>query len=128
MTDEFAITNLEDVNEEPFPESGLPHRKLTQPLGCTEVRLNAVTLLPGQFTALHAHERQEEVYVAFDGGCVQIDGKIYDVSPRGIVRIGPESVRSLRNETDDREQTWLMIGAPPHGTVEDFGEYKVSKE
>jgi uncharacterized cupin superfamily protein len=57
----FEIVDLDDVAEEPFPESGLLHRKLTDPLGCTEMRVNAVTLHPGQATAPHSHERQEEV-------------------------------------------------------------------
>lgn len=123
MTDGFAVVDLDDVEAEPFPESGLSHRKLTGALGCTEMRVNAVTLDPGQATAPHAHERQEEVYVALDGGHVRVGDAVHEVSPGGIVRVAPEPVRSVRNETDDEVQTWLMFGAPPVGTVEDFGEY-----
>jgi quercetin dioxygenase-like cupin family protein len=125
MPETFEIVDLEAVAEEPFPESGLLHRKLTDPLGCTEMRVNAVTLRPGQATAPHSHDRQEEVYVALDGGQVQVDGTKRAVGPRGIVRIGPEAVRSIRNGSDDERETWLLFGAPPHGTVDDFGEYRM---
>jgi quercetin dioxygenase-like cupin family protein len=121
---EFEIVDLEDVEQEPFPESGLLHRKLTEALGCTEMRANAVTLRPGESTAPHAHERQEEVYVALDGGRVEVDGTVREVSPGGVVRFGPGAVRSVRNESDE-DRTWLMFGAPPVGSVDDFGEYRM---
>ncbi|MFD1597621.1 cupin domain-containing protein [Halobellus rarus] len=124
MTTDFNVVDPETVEAERFPESGNLHRKFTEALGCTEMRVNAVTLEPGEATTPHAHERQEEVYVALDGGTVEIDGEIYDVAPGGIVRIGPEPMRSVRNESD-AAQTWVMIGAPPLGTVDDFGEYTV---
>jgi quercetin dioxygenase-like cupin family protein len=87
------------------------------------MRVTAVTLDPGDATAPHTHERQEEVYVALDGGQVVVDGTSHAVPPGGVVRFGPDALRSVRNETDDT-QTWLMFGAPPHGTAEDFGEYR----
>lgn len=43
MADDFAIVNLGEMDQEPFPESGLLHRKLTAPLRCTEMRINAIT-------------------------------------------------------------------------------------
>ncbi|MGQ4554749.1 cupin domain-containing protein [Halobellus sp. GM3] len=128
MADDFSVVDPETVEQEPFPESGSLHRKLTEALGCTEMRVNTVTLGPGEATAPHAHERQEEVYVALDGGRVQIDGSTYDVTPGGIVRIGPDTTRSIRNETDDTAQTWILFGAPPLGTLDDFGEYTVPEE
>lgn len=123
MTSNFSIVTLESIEQEPFPESGNLHRKLTEPLGCTEMRVNTVTLAPGDATAPHSHERQEEIYIALDGGHVQIDGTRHEVSPGGVVRVGPDAVRSVRNETESDDQTWIMCGAPPVGTVEDFGEY-----
>jgi quercetin dioxygenase-like cupin family protein len=127
MTADFAVVDLESVPQEPFPESGLLHRKLTDPLGCEEVRVNAITLDPGEATAPHSHERQEEVYVALDGGQVEIDGEVHEVAPGGVVRMGPEPSRSVRNDSEE-SQTWLMFGAPPLGTVDDFGEYLVPQD
>lgn len=128
MTDQYEIITLEDVDQEEFPESGIPHRQLTDPLGCTDMRVNAMRLRPGQSTSPHSHERQEEVYVALDGGHVQIDGDTHEVAPGGVVRVGPEPLRCVRNESEDETQTWIMFGAPPHGTVEDFGEYAMPEE
>jgi uncharacterized cupin superfamily protein len=128
MTDEFGIVAPETIEQEPFPESGLLHRKLTDPLGCIEMRVNAVTLGPGDATAPHSHESQEEVYVALDGGHVLVGDSLHEVPPGGVVRVGPTAVRCVRNETDDDTRTWLTFGAPPHGTVEDFGEYRTPEE
>lgn len=125
MSEDFAIVDPADIDPERFPESGLLHRKLTRSLGCTELRVNSITLEPGQATAPHSHERQEEVYVALDGGHVRIGDSIHEVAPGGLVRIGPGPVRSIRNPSTDTPQTWLLFGAPPVGTVEDFGEYRV---
>ena len=125
MTADFAVVELDEVEQERFPESGNRHRKLTELLGCTEMRVNTVTLAPGEATAPHTHERQEEVYVALDGGVVEVDGSRRAVSPSGVVRIGSDAVRSVRNDTDAAEQTWVMCGAPPLGTVDDFGEYRM---
>lgn len=123
MTAEFSVVQPEDVEQERFPESGNLHRKLTGPLGCTDMRVNAVTLPPGEATAPHAHERQEELYIALDGGVVRIEGTRHDVEEGGVVRIGADAVRSVHNDSSDVEQTWIMCGAPPVGTVEDFGVY-----
>lgn len=125
MADPFAVVHVPDVPEEPFPESGRAHRKLTERLGCTEMRVNAVTLGPGESTAAHAHERQEEVYVALDGGVVVVGASRHELAPGDLVRLGPDAVRHVHNPTDDREQTWLLFGAPPVGTVDDYGEYSM---
>lgn len=124
MTDDFGVVDPETVDREPFPESGIRHRKLTAALGCTEMRVNAVTLDPGESTAPHAHDRQEEVYVALDGGHVRVDGTRHEVPAGGVVRFGPDAVRSVENDADE-PRTWLMFGAPPLGTVDDFGEYRM---
>lgn len=123
MTVDFSVVDLEDIEQEQFPESGTLHRKLTEPLGCTEMRVNTVTLGPGEATASHAHEQQEELYIALDGGTVQIEGTSQEVAPGGVVRIGSDAIRSVRNETDTEDQTWIMCGAPPLGTVADYGQY-----
>lgn len=122
MSERFTIVDLDDVASESFPESGLPHQKLTEPLQCTQLRINAVTLEPGQQTAPHSHEGQEELYLALDGGTVVIDDSTRSVSRHGMVRIAPEAIRSVRNDTDE-PQTWLMIGAAAHGSIDDYGGY-----
>jgi uncharacterized cupin superfamily protein len=82
MSDDFAIVDYTDVEAEPFTESAVEHRKLTDHLGATEMRVNAVELDPGEVLDPHAHERQEEIYVAVTAGQVAIEGEIHDI-PRG---------------------------------------------
>lgn len=126
--DSYAVVAPGAVPEEPFTESGLPHRKLTDPLGATEMRVNGIDLRPGTATRPHAHERQEEIFVAIDDGRVEIDGETFDVPAGGVVRVDPEPTRSLVNDSDDEIQRWVAFGAPPVGTVEDFGEYVLPEE
>lgn len=121
MSDDFAIVDPEEIDQESFVTCAVDHRKLTAALGCTELRINTVTVEPGEVTTPHAHDDQEEVYIALTGGRVEIDDEGYDVPEGGIVRIGPEPFRSVRNDSEDDTHRWVMVGAPPVGTIEDFG-------
>ena len=127
MSDDFAIVDYTDVEAEPFTESAVEHRKLTDPLGATEMRVNAVELDPGEVLDPHAHERQEEIYVAVTDGQVAIEDEVHDVPEGGVVRFGPGPVRGLCNHTDETH-IWMLFGAPPVGTVENFGEYVMPDE
>lgn len=127
MGTDFAVVDIGTVETEPFPESGVHHAKLTEPLGAEEMRVNTVTLDPGQIVGYHTHERQEEIYVCVDGpGQVFVDGDLHEVPEGGVVRFGPEVPRQVLNTTDSATHVWVMLGAPPLGTVEDFGEYQVA--
>ncbi len=128
MGDAYTVVRPDDVDQEPLPESGVHHRKLTAALGCLELRINTVTLAPGDATAPHTHERQEEVYLALDGGTIRVDDEDHELPPGGLVRFAPGPVRSVANRSEDETHTWLMIGAPPTGTVEDFGDYVMPDE
>jgi quercetin dioxygenase-like cupin family protein len=57
MSEDFAIVDYADIEAEPFTESTVEHRKLTDELGATEMRVNAVELDPGEVLDPHAHER-----------------------------------------------------------------------
>ena len=127
MSDDFAIVDYTDVEAEPFTESAVEHRKLTDPLGATEMRVNAVELAPGEVLDPHAHQRQEEIYVAVTDGQVAIEDEVHDVPEGGVVRFGPDPVRGLCNHTDETH-VWTLFGAPPVGTVENFGEYVMPDE
>ena len=127
MSDDFAIVDYADVEAEPFTESAVEHRKLTDALDATEMRVNAVELAPGEVLDPHAHERQEEIYVAVTAGQVDIEGEIHDVPEGGVVRLGPDPLRGLCNHTDETH-VWVLFGAPPVGTIEGFGEYVMPEE
>lgn len=49
----------------------------------------------------HQHKENEEVYVFIGGkGQMQIDGETFDVKEGSIVRVSPNGVRTLRNNSD----------------------------
>ena len=122
MSEDFSVVVPSDVEPESFDMVDVSHRKYTEALGCTDTRVNYLTLESGEEVTPHAHERQEELFVPLTGGQIEIDGEVYDVPQGGVVRVGPEPVRNVVNRTDE-VHTWIMIGAPPVGTLEDFGEY-----
>ena len=125
MSDDFAVVTPDDADPEPFDTVDVDHLKYTDLLGCTDTRVNLVTLDPGEGVTPHAHERQEELFVPLTGGGIEIEGTLYEVPAGGVARVGPDPVRNVVNRTDDERHTWIMIGAPPVGTVGDFGEYVV---
>ncbi|AZH24269.1 cupin domain-containing protein [Haloplanus aerogenes] len=127
MTNGFSIVAPDDVPTEQFQTCETAVRKLTEPLGCTELRLNQVLVEPGEVTTPHTHEGQEEVFVSMTGGQISLAGEVHDVSAGGIVRVAPEMVRNLCNHTDETH-VWLAFGAPPVGTVDDFGSYVVEED
>ena len=122
MSEDFSVVVPGDVEPESFDTVNVSHRKYTEALGCTDTRVNYLTLESGEEVTPHAHERQEELFVPLTGGQIEIDGEVYDVPQGGVVRVGPDPIRNVVNRTDG-VHTWIMIGAPPVGTLEDFGEY-----
>ena len=127
MDDGFGVVVPDDVPTETFNTCDVSVRKLTERLGCTELRVNQVVLAPGDVTTPHRHEEQEEVFVAMTDGQIAVDGDIRDVPAGGVFRVGPDRVRNLLNETDVTH-VWLAFGAPPVGTVDDFGAYTLPEE
>ena len=125
MPSTYSVVDPTAIDPEPFPESGMLHRQLTEALACEALRVNAVKLEPGDSLAEHRHERQEELYISLTGGTVVIDGEECAVPAGGLVRIGSSALRYVTNRSSDETQRWLMIGAPPVGTIEDYGEYVV---
>lgn len=71
-------------------------------------------LAPGQASTKHRHRGQEELYVLLEGtGRMRVDDELIDdLSPLSAVRVSPESVRQVFNDTD-RDALWLVAGAPP---------------
>jgi quercetin dioxygenase-like cupin family protein len=128
MADNYKIVDPEAVPETPFPDSGVTHTKLTGELRAQEMRINQVTVDPGETVAYHNHARQEEIYVCHDGpGEVYVDGEHYEVPEGGVVRVGCGVPRQVLN-TGEEPTVWIMLGAPPIGSTEDFGEYELAED
>ncbi|MFB6091797.1 MAG: cupin domain-containing protein [Haloquadratum sp.] len=116
-----SIVQPSDVSKEQFNTCETSVRKLTEPLGATELRVNQVIVEPGEVTTPHTHEGQEEVFVAMTDGRLSIAGDVHDVPEGSVVRVHPDTVRNLLNDTDDETHVWPAFGAPPVGSIEDFG-------
>jgi quercetin dioxygenase-like cupin family protein len=127
VTDDYSIVDPDDVPTDQFQTCETAVRKLTEPLGCTELRVNQVIVEPGEVTTPHTHDGQEEVFVSTNGGQLSLAGEVHDVPEGGVVRVAPETVRNLCNHTDETH-VWLAVGAPPVGTVDDFGAYVVEED
>lgn len=128
MPDAFSIVDPSTVPTEQFDTCETAVRKLTTPLGCEEMRVNQVVVEPGEVTTPHTHEGQEEVFVAMTDGRIAIADEEYDVPAGNVVRVHEDAVRNLLNRSADETHVWLAFGAPPVGTVEDFGAYVVPDE
>jgi quercetin dioxygenase-like cupin family protein len=128
MDEGFATVDPDAVGTEQFDTCDVSVRKLTERLGCTEMRINQVVLQPGDVTTPHIHDGQEEAFVALTGGHIDIGGEVRDVPAGAVVRVAPEVVRGLRNDSAEATHVWLAVGAPPVGTVEDFGAYVVPED
>jgi quercetin dioxygenase-like cupin family protein len=126
ITDGYSIVHPADVPADRFNTCETAVRKLTEPLGATELRVNQVLVKPGGVTTPHTHEGQEEVFVLIDGGQISLVGEVHDVPAGGVVRVAPETVRNRCNHTDETH-VWLAFGAPPVGSVDDFGSYVVEE-
>lgn len=122
--DEFAIVDPDSRPAESFQTCDVAVRKLTAALGCTELRVNQVTLKPGDVTTPHSHDGQEEVFVALTNGQIAVEGEVHDVPAGNVVRVAPPVVRNLLNQTEETHR-WLAFGAPPVGSIEDFGAYVI---
>lgn len=125
MFEDFSVVSPAGVEPESFDTVDISHRKYTEALGCSETRVNYFALEPGE--EVHAPRTRAP------GGGIRTAHRGSDRDRRrglrrsqgGVVRVGPEPIRSVCNRTDDETHRWIMIGAPPVGTIDDFGEYVV---
>lgn len=101
-----------DVPNDVHPAS--VRRRLTDPLGTTDVALNYYELDPGDSFAFayHRHPDQEEVFVVFAGTATfdTADGPV-EVSAGEAVRFAPGEFQRGWNRGDERV-TALALGAP----------------
>lgn len=71
---------------------------LRRALGVTSFGINHMLLRPGERGRIHAHERQEEVYLVLRGVLtLVIEGEERDVPEGGLIRVAPEVRRQLVN-------------------------------
>lgn len=96
-------------------DGGERFQSLRRELGVSTFGMNVITLEPGQRGRIHAHERQEEVYLVLEGELtLVVEGEEHVVARDGGVRVGPSVRRQLVNAGPDRLVLLALGGAGEH--------------
>ena len=93
------------------PEAENRFVRLRAELGVTSFGLNQIVLHPGQRGRIHAHQRQEEVYLVLEGTLsLFVEGEEATLEPGELMRVAPGVKRQLVNRGPDDLHV-LAIGA-----------------
>ena len=88
---------------------------LRRQLGVSTFGLNLIALEPGQRGRIHAHERQEEVYLVLEGELtLGVEGAQHHLERGQLVRVAPSVRRQLTNRGADRLVLLALGGAGEH--------------
>jgi uncharacterized cupin superfamily protein len=98
------------------PDSGERFQALRRDLGVSTFGMNLITLAPRQRGRIHAHERQEEVYLVIEGELtLVVEGDQEHVLGSGqLARVGPSVRRQLVNRGPDRVVLLALGGSAEH--------------
>jgi mannose-6-phosphate isomerase-like protein (cupin superfamily) len=109
MTDtDIAFTAIDRAGDERF-------QPLRRELGVSSFGLNLIVLGPGQRGRIHAHERQEEVYLVLEGELtLLVEGDEHVLGPDRLVRVGPDVRRQLVNAGSGRLVLVALGGSGEH--------------
>jgi mannose-6-phosphate isomerase-like protein (cupin superfamily) len=109
MTDpDIAFAAIDRAHGERF-------QPLRRELGVTSFGLNVIVLQRGQRGRVHAHERQEEVYIVLEGELtLVVEGDEHVLGPDRAVRVGPDVRRQLVNAGPDRLVLIALGGSGEH--------------
>jgi uncharacterized cupin superfamily protein len=90
-------------------------QRLRAELGVESFGLNLIRLAPRQRGRIHAHERQEEVYVVLSGTLTlaTADGE-HELGPGACARVAPSVRRQLVNRGRERCVLLAVGGAESH--------------
>jgi len=90
-------------------------QRLRAQLGVESFGINLIALPPRARGRIHAHERQEEVYLVLEGELMLfVDGVAHVLGPDRIVRVGPGVRRQLVNAGPARLVLLALGGAGEH--------------
>jgi uncharacterized cupin superfamily protein len=90
-------------------------QSLRRELGVTTMGLNLMRLRPGQRGRIHAHARQEEVYLVLEGTLtLELEGEAHALQAGELARVAPEVRRRLSNRGREPVAVLALGGAEPH--------------
>ena len=89
--------------------------RLRAELGVTSFGLNQIVLHPGQRGRIHAHERQEEVYLVLEGTLsLFVEGEEATLERGELIRVAPRAKRQLVNRGPGPLHLLAIGGAGEH--------------
>jgi len=110
---DFAIVRADDV-EDAYAGSDVPgeFRKLTDALGAEQLSVTLIRVPPHsdmeQGTG-HTHSEIEELYIVAKGTITfRCDDNVEEVVAPSVVRVGPGTARSHRNEGEEPVEIWAV--------------------
>lgn len=96
-------------------DTGERFQRLRAQLGIASFGMNLIVLAPRQRGRIHAHEKQEEVYLVLEGELTLfVDGLAHLLGPDRVVRVGPGVRRQLVNAGPARLVLLALGGAGEH--------------
>jgi uncharacterized cupin superfamily protein len=119
------------------PESGERFQSLRRELGIHSFGMNLITLQPRERGRIHAHQRQEEVYLVLEGELTLVVEGVEHALGRGrLARVAPRMRRQLINRGPERLVLLALGGSGEHAgrdgraweAWEDTGEGRAPQE
>jgi uncharacterized cupin superfamily protein len=97
------------------PDSEARFQPLRRVLGISTFGMNLITLQPRQRGRIHAHERQEEVYLVLEGELtLVVEGAEHVLAQGQLVRVAPQVRRQLVNRGSERLVLLALGGSGEH--------------
>ena len=108
MKDGITYGSLDHAGSDRF-------QRLRAELGVETFGMNLIRLAPRQRGRIHAHERQEEVYVVLSGTLtLGLEDGEHELGPNDCARVAPGIKRQLMNRGRDRCVLLALGGAEEH--------------
>ncbi len=106
--EDVAFASLDLDGEDRF-------QTLRRELGVSAFGINLIRMRPGERGRIHAHERQEEVYLVIEGELtLVVEGEDHLVERGGLARVGPAVRRQLVNSGPERLALLALGGSGEH--------------
>ena len=107
------VLHADDLFWRPSNQLGVPNTDLAAQLEARTLGARLWRLAPGQYSTLHRHLEQTELYLVLAGrGRIRVGGEVHTLPPLSAVLVEPEVERQVFNDSD-AEALWLVAGAPP---------------
>jgi uncharacterized cupin superfamily protein len=105
---DLVFASLEPDGDERF-------QSLRRQLGVSTFGMNLIVLQPLQRGRIHAHERQEEVYLVLEGALtLSVEGQDHALGPGRLARVAPAVRRQLINRGPERLVLLALGGDGEH--------------